>query len=119
MKPFLNARLSAKKYGGSPEDYQAIHDFFDQTKACMPDVRHRAILHSAFGIFLCEQMFGTTIENSAGKKVCVRDIGEYHVKQDLGYIPTVEDWLKNIPTHPWMMGQRTKKTIKKISFDAD
>lgn len=119
MKPFLHAKISAGKYGGKPEDYQKVHDFFDQTKACMPDVRHRAILHSAFGIFLCEQVFGTTIENSDGKKISVRDIGEDHVKQDLGYIPTVEDWLKNIPIHSWMMGAETKKSPIKIVFEAD
>lgn len=57
MKPYLHGAVSVKKWGGKEEDYQKIHDWFDQTKAHFPDMRHRAILHSSFGIFLCEQVF--------------------------------------------------------------
>lgn len=104
MKPYLHARKSAKKYGGVPEDYQHLHDFFDQTKAALPDMRHRAILHSSFGIFLLEQVFGTTITNSEGKVVSVRDVGEDHVEDDMGFIPTIERWLRNLPAENWMFG---------------
>ena len=104
MKPFLHAKLSVKKYGGKPEDYQAIHDFIDSSKASHPDVRHRAILHSSFGCFVVEKVFGTTITNSAGKQVCVRDIAEEHIMQDLGFIPTVEKYLNNMTIQPWMSG---------------
>lgn len=112
MKPCCHAKNSANKYGGQPEDYQALHDFFDSTKAAMPDIRHRAILHSAFGIFLLERVFGTTVTNSDGRKVSVRDIGEDHVIEDLGFIPTMERWLKHMPIETWMggavRGQRSK-----------
>lgn len=67
-------------------------------------MRHRAILHSAFGIFLCERQFGITITNSEGRKVSVRDIGEDHVVEDLGFIPTLERWLQHLPMEEWMMG---------------
>lgn len=101
--PYHHALSSSKTFGGKPEDYQAIHDWFDQTKAHMPDVRHRAILHSSFGIFLCEQVFGTTIENSSGRAIPVRLIGEQHVKEDMGgRIPTVQDWLEGLPLQAWM-----------------
>lgn len=116
MKPYQHAKNSARKYGGKAEDYQKLHDFFDQTKAAVPDMRHRAILHSAFGIFLLEQVFGTTIENSEGKRVCVRDVGEDHVIEDLGFIPTMERWLKNMPMEPWMTGTRRKNPSKTIPF---
>ena len=33
---------SAKKFGGKPEDYQAIHDWFDESKKIMANFRHRA-----------------------------------------------------------------------------
>ena len=85
MKPFLHGKVSVKKWGGKEEDYQKIHDWFDQTKAHFPDMRHRAILHSSFGIFLCEQMFGLNITNSDGKTVSVRDIAEQHVIDDMGH----------------------------------
>lgn len=106
-KPHIHAKSSAKRWGGLPEDYIHIHNWFDQTKACLADVRHRAILHSTFGIFLAEQMFGVTFTNSDGREVSVRDVGEQHVFEDLGDIPTIERWLKDLPIQSWM-GKPTK-----------
>jgi hypothetical protein len=104
IKPIVHARLSVRKFGGVPEDYLAIHDFMDSTKAALPDVRHRAVLHSAFGCFLIERVFGTVIKNSDNKEVCVRDIAENHVIEDIGFIPTIERWFRNMPVEPWMAG---------------
>lgn len=104
MKPLVHAKNSARKWGGLPQDYQALHDWFDQTKAALPDMRHRAVLHSSFGIFLLEKQFGTFITNSDGRQVSVRDIGEDHVIEDLGFIPTLERWLQHLPTEAWMFG---------------
>ena len=73
MKPYLHSKIHAKKYGGKPEDYSDIDDFLDSSKAAVPDVRHRAILHSAFGCFVVEQMFGRTRVNSAGKEYSPRE----------------------------------------------
>jgi hypothetical protein len=117
MKPFQHAKSSARKHGGVPEDYQALHDFFDSTKASVPDIRHRAILHSSFGIFLLERVFGTTITNSEGRRVVVRDIGEEHVIEDLGFIPTLNRWLRNMPIETWMSGARRKTAAKFIPID--
>lgn len=114
MKPFVHAKNSANKYGGTPADYQEIHDFFDSTKQALPDMRHRAVLHSAFGIFLLERVFGTTITNSDGKKVCVRDLGEDHVIEDLGFIPTMERWLKHLPKEEWMFGSRRRASAPRV-----
>ena len=103
MKPLHHASISVKKHGGTVEDYMPIHNFFDTSKSCMADVRHRAILHSSFGIFLVERVFGDYITNSDGKVVPVRYIGEQHVKEDCGgRIPTVADWFKNIKMEVWM-----------------
>jgi hypothetical protein len=66
MKPYLHARISAKKFGGIPEDYIEIHDWFDSTKAHIPDARHRLVLHNAYGIFLCEQVFGEIVQMPNG-----------------------------------------------------
>jgi len=119
MKPHIHSRNSVRKYGGRVKDYQHIHDFFDSSKATLPDVRHRAILHSAFGIFLLEKVFGVTMVNSDGKTVSIRDLGEDHVKEDLGFIPTVEHWLKNMEIQDWMFGIERGKTTKVIKFDED
>jgi hypothetical protein len=91
-----------KLFGGSPEDYLAIHDWFDESKAHLADFRHRALRHHSEGIFLCESIFGATIENGNGKRVPVRTIGEQHVMDDLGWIPSVKDWLQFIQPQPWM-----------------
>ena len=114
MKPYLHGKLSVKKYGGCLEDYQDIHDFIDSSKACMPDVRHRAILHSSFGCFLVEQMFGIIRVNSDGKEYSPRDIAEEHIQQDLGFIPTVEHYLKNMSMEPWMSGaKKLNRTVER------
>jgi len=101
--PYHHAISSSRQFGGTPDEYLPIHNWFDQTKAHLPDVRHRAVLHSSLGIFLCEQVFGTTLTLSTGKKVPVRLIGEQHVREDMGgEIPTVQDWLGDLPLRPWM-----------------
>jgi hypothetical protein len=120
MKPLYHAEMSAKKYGGKAEDYLAIHDFFDSSKACLPDVRHRAVLHSSFGIFVAERVFGTSLVNSDGRRVNVRDVGEDHVMQDLGFIPTVERWLGNLPFEAWMLGsERPNRRAHEATMDPD
>ena len=103
MNPYHHAVSSAAKYGGTPDDYLAIHQWFDESKAFFPDFRHRALRHHAEGIFLMERIFGATLTNDNGRPVPTRFLGEQHVKEDLGRIPTVEDWLKSLAPEPWMM----------------
>lgn len=61
--PHFHAKSSARRFGGVPEDYYAIHNWIDQSKAHLADPRHRSLLHSTFGIFLAEQHFGLAEEN--------------------------------------------------------
>ncbi len=103
--PYHHALSSARKFGGTADDYLAIHNWFDETKAHMADFRHRALRHHSEGIFLAEKFFGVVITNSEGKKIPVRLIGEQHVKEDLGRIPTVSDWLRQIKPERWMGAQ--------------
>lgn len=112
MNTHYHAVIAAKKHGGIPEDYYEIYDFIDSSKQSLGDVRHRAILHSTFGIFLCERVFGHTITNSAGKQIPTRILAEEHIIDDLGFIPTVEHWLGELPIRKWMSG--TVKKTKQI-----
>jgi hypothetical protein len=99
----FHAQSSARRFGGAPQDYLAIHQWFDATKEMWADARHRALRHHSQGIFECERRFGVTIPNSAGKDVPVRLISEQHVMEDCGgIIPTVADWLSAIRFEPWM-----------------
>lgn len=100
--PYHHALSSAKKWGGTPEDYLAIHAWFDESKQITADFRHRALRHHAEGIFMCERIFGSTIMVSSGRVVPVRWIGEQHVREDLGFIPSFADWVKAIWPEPWM-----------------
>ncbi len=104
--PLKHAASSARKFGGTPEDYLAIHNWFDESKAFIPDFRHRALRHHAEGIFLAERLFGVSIVNADGQKVPVRYLGEQHVREDLGCIPSAQDWVSQIKPQRWMYGQR-------------
>lgn len=115
MKPLIHAKISVKQHGGKVEDYMPIHDFIDSSKIAVPDMRHRAMLHSAWGCYLVERLFGAIITNSEGQQVSTRDIAEEHIQQDLGFIPTLEDWLKEMPIKGWMSGTR-KKPVRVIEF---
>ncbi len=103
--PVEHARNSAKKFGGKPEDYLEIHCWFDQSKELMADMRHRALRHHSAGIYEAERIFGHEITNSDGNLVQVRYIGEQHVLEDLGFIPTLEDWFENMELQDWMMSR--------------
>lgn len=103
--PIIHAKSTTKKFGGVPEDYLAIHEWFDQSKEMMADMRHRALRHHSAGIYEAERIFGESIVNSEGKEVFVRYVGEMHIIEDLGFIPTLEDWLENMELQKWMMSR--------------
>lgn len=101
--PLHHAESSVRRFGGVPEDYLAIHSWFDATKAHLGLFTHRALRHHTLGIFEAEERFGVAIVNSDERAVPVRFIGEQHVKEDCGgRVPTVADWLATITPAPWM-----------------
>jgi hypothetical protein len=53
-----------------------------------------------------ETLFGATIVNADGKHVPVRLIGEQHVIEDLGFIPSFADWGRLIAPQAWMLKGR-------------
>jgi hypothetical protein len=110
--PLNHAKSSVKKYGGEVEDYLPIHQWFDESKMMMGDFRHRALRHHAEGIFLCERIFGVSIKRKDGVEIPTRYIAEMHVKEDLGRIPSMQDWFMNIKAQPWM--GRTEKIEKEL-----
>jgi len=146
MKGFVHASLSAREHGGSPSDYQEIHDFLDMSKVAYADTRHRAILHNTLGPFLAEKAFGvdhvkldslkekwgwtddevadilslarnksgTVIRNSDNVSVSVRTIAEEHIIQDMGRIPTLQDYLQDMPFYSWI--GHGERGLKKIVF---
>lgn len=116
MTPYHHALSSAKKFGGNWVDYIEIHHWFDASKEYMADFRHRAMRHHAQGIFECERKFGMTITNAALKVVPVRLIGEQHVLEDLGRIPSIQDWFIQIQPTEWMQKAGVTK-VERTSLD--
>lgn len=100
--PYHHARSSVRKWGGSVDDYLPVHAWFDGSKEIIADFRHRALRHHAKGIFMAETLFGVTITLASGRQLPTRWIGEQHVREDLGRIPSLADWAWAIRPEPWM-----------------
>jgi hypothetical protein len=110
---YHHAQSSARKWGGTPETYLPIHELIDGSKRAFGDVRHRALLHNTWGVWICQEVFGRvlsvecpTVLGSITKKVPVREIAERHIEEDLGFIPTPGDWLEHMNIVTWMGGKR-------------
>jgi hypothetical protein len=65
---YHHALSSVRKWGGEPENYLALHQWFDESKSITADFR----------------------------------IGEQHVIEDLGFIPSFADWVRCIRPESWM-----------------
>jgi len=105
--PYHHSLSSVKKWGGEVDDYLALHSWFDSSKEITADFRHRALRHHAEGIFMAETIFGLTLTLSSCRVIPTRWVGEQHVREDLGFIPSFADWVKAIRPEPWM--GRTQK----------
>ena len=110
-KPIVHANSSARRWGGSAEDYLPLHQLMDSSKGTFADNRHRALTHNSWFIAPngpLELIFGVTITNSEGRKVSVRDIGEQHILEDFGnkFIPSVQDYLQHMQMQDWMNNGR-------------
>ncbi len=100
--PYHHALSSVRRWGGAPDDYIPLHSWFDESKAIVADFRHRALRHHAEGIFMLETLFGVTTTLSTGRILPTRLVGEQHVVEDLGFIPSFADWVRCIRPEPWM-----------------
>lgn len=105
MNSWHHSKSSAKKWGGEPEDYLEIHTFIDSSKQVIGDHRHRSVYHHTLGVFLCEKIFGTTVKvGQRGIQVPVRMVAERHIIEDLGWLPSPSDYIKNMSLATWMSG---------------
>lgn len=103
--PLIHSKSSVRLWGGVEEDYLPLHNKMDCSKAYFSDNRHRALTHTMFFIFeVMIPVFGEYITNSAGKRVSVKDICEYHILEDYGkkFIPNVSDFLNEMDVKGWM-----------------
>ena len=114
MTPWKHAESSAKRYGGEPTDYIALHDWFDETKQFTGDWTHRAMRHHSAGIQWAIERFGHAIRNSKGKLIPTKLMAEDHIQEDCGFIPAPQDWLMQVKVNPdsWMLKVKTKSVTK-------
>lgn len=86
MQPYVHAQASAGRQGRDWEEDLPIHEFMDLAKHACPDLRHRLILHNAdLGPELVARAFPDRQD--------AQDVALLHVGQDLGWTPTLADWL--------------------------
>lgn len=111
--PNLHAKSSAKKYGGEPEEYIHIHEWFDETKAWLGNSMHRLYRHHSEGIFECEEKFGPSFINSINKVVYTRYVAEQHVKEDCNnYVPSAKEWIQILDNNNKPLPLWAIKTMK-------
>ena len=114
IKAFNHCKSSVKYFGGDELDYHDIHAWFDESKGHYADIRHRALRHHTQGVIECEKVFGIYITNSDNKKVPVKSIAEQHIREDLGFIPSIQDWFREIKPKAWMAS--TRKVTKTMNL---
>lgn len=51
---------------------------------------------------MAETIFGPTLTLSSGRIIPTRWVGEQHVREDVGVIPSFADWARTIRPEPWM-----------------
>lgn len=113
----FHSESSAHRFGGASEDYVPIHKFLDQSKLYLADWRHRALLHTTFGVALCEQFFGDLYRRpSDGGIVATRTIAEVHILEDMKAILTPADFLREMPIRGWMNGLTASQRRAAQSF---
>ena len=117
--PWHHAVSSARRYGGEPDSYLHVHEWFDATKGWLPDFRHRAIRHHSEGIAQAVELFPpikihVLVNGERKEKVIpIRWVAEQHVIEDLGHIPTAADWLRGLTTvEPWMNRNARKLSVE-------
>lgn len=119
MDAIYHARSAARKWGGAPEDYLSIEEWIDQSGFHANDLRHRMLRHHSFGIEDAIARFGRLLRISTGKYVPVKQICERHIIEDLGFIPSVADWIRTMPLQAWMRNGHRRRVVISPSTESE
>jgi hypothetical protein len=109
--PWHHSLSSVRTFSGTPEDYLDLHSWFDQTKSCYADFRHRALRHHIEGIALSQELFGKTITNSLGLEVSVEKVGLQHIAEDCGRVVSCQDWFSAMGCPSWFKNLPSREGI--------
>jgi hypothetical protein len=94
--PYFHSVSSTHRWGGTVDDYLLLHSWFDASKQLLCDFRHRALRHHQEGVELACRIFGQTLTNSDNVAVSIFEIGEQHVREDLGHLPRIAEWFSEV-----------------------
>lgn len=115
----------AARWGGAPEDYQPLIAFFDTPRAFAPEQAEAAdlITHNSFGIFLAEELLGTTLSLSAfgaspSSLISTRSAAEDLVYARLGFIPAAGNLAARTRLKRWMCGSEVVGALRKRQHHA-
>lgn len=97
------ARASVMRFGGVPEDFTPLHQWFLATSDWTESPWHLVFRHHAFGAFEAESRFGPVIPLSGGALVPTRIVAERHVQEVLGRVPPATEFLRRIKGERWML----------------
>ena len=114
MNSWFHAQSAARKWGGDPELYLPIEEFIDSSKKIIGDARHRSVYHHTEGCWLVQKIFGNCLVwpkgNGQGMNyVPTRLIAERHIIEDLGWLPSPADYIRDMPLAAWMSGSQKKE----------
>ncbi len=113
-----HAHSSVNAFGGEMEDFLPIHEWIDRSRGGTNSILHRFLSHHTQGIQDCVAHFGSTITTSKGRKVPVSLIAEQHIQEDLGFIPTMDDFI-GMMTCPRWASKRAKLLHRRLHEHID
>jgi hypothetical protein len=114
MKPLQHARITRRRYGGEWQDWIAIHDWIDRSKAIFPSMQHRMFLHSDFGEWLAIRIHGEAIEAKDGTVIPTYDLFRDHQVEDLGRVVTLAEWLRETDADYWTRRRKPPRYLEQI-----
>jgi len=115
MKPLQHARITAHRFGGKWQDWIAIHDWIDRSKAIFPSMQHRMLLHSDFGEWLAIRIHGEKIWAEDRTFISTRDLFRDHQMEDLGRVVILAEWLREIDAVYWTRRRRPPRQLEQIT----
>jgi hypothetical protein len=87
MRPWQHAKASARRGARDWQADLAIHELLDVTKASLPDLRHRMVLHNAdLGPEIAARCFPD--------RPHAREVARAHAREDLGADVPVRVWIE-------------------------
>ncbi len=114
MKPLQHAEITAHRYGGDWQDWIAIHNWIDRSKAIWPSMQHRIFLHSDFGEWLAVKIHGEAVSSKSGGAISARNLFRDHQVEDLGRVVTLSEWLREVDAAYWTRRRKSPRRLEQI-----